>query len=72
MGGNRQHPERGGSGTYYYVKNLQGDIISILDSSGMEVVSYEYDEWGKLLNTSGSKASTVGKLNPFRYNASPY
>jgi len=66
------YSDRGGSGTYYYVKNLQGDIISILDSSGMEVVSYEYDEWGKLLNTSGSKASTVGKLNPFRYRGYQY
>ena len=60
------------SGVYFYVKNLQGDIISILDSYGSEVVSYEYDEWGKLLNISGSEASALGKKNPFRYRSYYY
>jgi len=58
--------------TYYYVKNLQGDIISILDSNGDEVVSYEYNEWGKPLSITGSLASTIGKLNPFRYRGYYY
>jgi len=53
--------------SYYYVKNLQGDIIGILDSAGTEVVSYEYDAWGKGLPATGSLASTIGEINPFRY-----
>lgn len=28
---------------YYYVRNAQGDIISLIDSSGDEVVSYTYN-----------------------------
>ena len=32
---------------YRYVKNLQGDIIAIVDSSGTTVVEYKYDPWGK-------------------------
>lgn len=32
---------------YYYKKNLQGDIIGILDTSFNEVAKYAYDAWGK-------------------------
>ena len=31
---------------YYYVTNLQGDIIAILDSNGNCIVEYSYDAWG--------------------------
>ena len=31
---------------YYFLKNLQGDIIAITDSSGEEVARYSYDAWG--------------------------
>ena len=31
---------------YSYVKNLQGDIVAILDSSKNVVVGYVYDAWG--------------------------
>jgi len=52
---------------YYYVKNLQGDIVAITNSSGSEVVSYAYDAWGKVLSVTGTQASTVGAANPLRY-----
>ena len=50
--------------SYYYVKNLQGDIVAITNSSGVKVVEYTYDAWGKTLSTTGSLASTVGASNP--------
>ena len=53
--------------TYYYLRNAQNDIVKLIDSSGSTVVEYCYDSWGKLLSTSGSLASTLGKNNPFRY-----
>ena len=53
--------------SYYYVKNLQGDIVAITNSSGVKVVEYTYDAWGKTLSTTGSLASTVGASNPYRY-----
>ena len=53
--------------SYYFQKNLQGDIIRICDTSGNTVVQYTYDAWGKLLSTTGTLASTVGQKNPFRY-----
>ena len=52
---------------YAYVKNLQGDVIAILDGAGNVVVSYAYDAWGQPIGKNGSMASTLGTLNPFRY-----
>ena len=52
---------------YWYRKNMQGDVVRILNASGAEVVSYAYDAWGKVLSVSGSLSSTVGAANPFRY-----
>ena len=57
---------------YYYIRYGQNDIIGILDSTGTQVVSYQYDTWGKLLGISGSQASGVGTLNPFRYRGYYY
>ena len=42
-------------------------MTGIVDSSANTVVEYSYDAWGKLLTTTGSKADTIGKLNPFLY-----
>ena len=58
--------------TYYYLRNAQNDIVKLIDSSGSTVVEYRYDSWGKLLSTSGSLASTLGKNNPFRYRGYVY
>ena len=53
---------------YYYIKNLQNDVIAIANTSGNIVVEYEYDAWG---NTAiyGSMANTVGTINPIRYRS---
>jgi len=57
---------------YFYVKNLQGDIIAITDASGTKVVEYAYDAWGRVRSTTGSLASTVGAKNPYRYRGYRY
>ena len=57
---------------YYYVTNLQGDVVAILNSSGTVVVQYTYDAWGKLLTTTGSMKDTLGKHNPLRYRGYVY
>ncbi|WP_411677985.1 GLUG motif-containing protein [Caproicibacter sp.] len=57
---------------YYYETNVQGDIIGLLDSSNHEVVTYQYDTWGKLISVGGNLASTVGAQNPFRYKGYYY
>ena len=58
--------------TYYYVTNLQGDVVAILNSSGTAVVNYTYDAWGKPFNPTGSMASTLGYYNPLRYRGYVY
>ena len=57
---------------YWHRKNMQGDVVRILNASGAEVVSYAYDAWGKVLSVSGSLSSTVGAANPFRYRGYYY
>ncbi len=32
----------------YYEKNLQGDVIGLLDARGAEIASYTYDAWGNI------------------------
>ena len=57
---------------YYYLKNIQGDVVGILDANGTQVVSYTYDAWGKLIETTGTLADTISQLNPFRYRSYYY
>ena len=57
---------------YYYVRNIQNDIVALVDESGKTVVNYAYDSWGKLLSITGSLKDTVGIQNPFRYRGYYY
>ena len=52
--------------------HLQGDIVAILDSNGTTVVQYKYDAWGKPISKTGSMASTLGTVQPFRYRGYVY
>lgn len=58
--------------TYYYEKNMQGDIVGILDANGNIVVKYTHDIWGKLVSTTGTLADTLGVINPLRYRGYYY
>ena len=57
---------------FFYLYNAQGDVIAIIDDYAERVVNYEYSAWGELLSVTGSKADTVGVLNPFRYRGYCY
>jgi len=59
---------RRGSTEYTYVKNLQGDILAVVNSSGSVVASYTYDAWGNILTSSG----TLADRNPLRYRGYVY
>ncbi len=58
--------------TYYYTRNAQGDVTSIVNASGTQVVAYNYDAWGNLLSTTGTMAETLGATNPLRYRGYVY
>ena len=52
--------------------HLLGDIVAILDSTGTKVVEYKYDAWGRPISKTGSMASALGTVQPFRYRGYVY
>lgn len=58
---------------YYYQLNMHGDVVGLYNTNGEQVVSYSYDSFGNMLNSSGIEKLGNGKLlkdeNPFRYSS---
>lgn len=57
-----------GVDTYFYVKNLQGDVIQIVDEDSNIVAEYTYNAWGEVLTSTGEMA----EINPIRYRSYYY
>ena len=57
---------------YFYVYNLQGDVVALIDANGTQVVEYVYNAWGNPISKTGSLAATIGTLNLFRYRGYVY
>ena len=53
---------------YYYVTNLQGDVVMLLDASGNIAAEYSYNAWGEILSSAG----TMADVNPIRYRGYYY
>ena len=60
--------------TFWFEKNLQGDIVAVYDEDGTKLISYTYDAWGNFTTTyhNGCTASHIANLNPFRYRGYYY
>ena len=63
--------------TYYYVLNVQGDVVGLLNSSGAIAAKYTYDPWGKVTvqnpnGTANTSSSFIGNINPLRYRGYYY
>ena len=62
-----------GTEYYYYIKNLQGDIIGVIDKNCNLLYQYEYDAWGNHTvldaqnNVISPDASHIANANPLRY-----
>lgn len=52
---------------YLYLKNLQNDIIGIVDSNNNIVVKYYYNAYGKIINKVDTSGINLSDINPFRY-----
>ena len=57
--------------TYWFEKNLFGDIVAVYNSSGTKLVSYLYDAWGNQTVTT-HVTGTAAQYNPFRYRGYYY
>ena len=69
----RYYPNGGTENYMYYpLTNSRGDIISIYNSSGTCVVTYEYDAWGNCTIVSDTSGINIGELNPIRYRGYYY
>ena len=55
---------------YYYIKNVQNDIVAIADKNGDIVVNYYYDAWGNVIQITGNTA--LAQTNPLRYRSYYY
>ena len=53
---------------YYYIANLQGDVVQIMDTNGDTVANYEYDPYGKVISSIGA----IAEVNPIRYRGYYY
>ena len=57
--------------SYYYRRNLQGDVIAIYDASGSRKVEYAYDAYGNCSIVYGS-SHDLARRNPIRYRGYYY
>ena len=55
---------------YFYIRNLQSDVVGIYDAAGQVVAEYTYDAWGNQL--TAQVPGSVGDINPIRYRGYYY
>ena len=49
-------PEGSTPNTYYYILNLQGDVVQIIDEGGVLQAEYVYSPWGEIISAEGDLA----------------
>jgi len=57
---------------YYFIKNIQNDIIGIVDEENQLVGRYTYDSWGQITSIEAINNSNIVNINPFRYRGYYY
>ena len=57
---------------FYFLKNLQGDVIAITNEDGNTVARYTYDAWGVCSISVDSSNCDIASINPFRYRCYYY
>ena len=64
------YTENGKTDTYYFQRNVFGDVVGIYDINGTKVGGYAYDAWGNCTITQNTKS--VVTRNPIRYRGDYY
>ncbi len=57
---------------YYYVLNLQGDVVALMTGSGTVWARYTYDAWGKQLQVLNGENKPLGSTSDYFANANPF
>ncbi|MBQ3151129.1 MAG: DUF4474 domain-containing protein [Clostridia bacterium] len=57
---------------YYYIKNLLGDVIKIVNSEGTPLVSYLYDAWGNMSFDLYSEECSPASILAINFNPATY
>ena len=58
--------------TYWFEKNLQGDVVAVYDENGTMLLSYVYDAWGNTILTVDNSRTNLAAVNPLRYRGYIY
>ena len=66
------YTKSGTSNTYYYDRNIRGDVIGIYDENGVRIVKYSYDAWGNCTIGSSTTNISLARANPIRYRGYYY
>ena len=51
--------------------NIQGELLKIIDATGVVKVSYQYDAYGNMVITDHTSIN-LGTINPYRYRGYRY
>ena len=62
----------GATATYYFHRNLLGDVLGIYDTSGTLVAKYIYDAWGNCTISGETTNNALAHANPIRYRGYYY
>jgi RHS repeat-associated protein len=58
---------------YFYINNIQGDIVAIVNQDGNVVVKYDYDSYGNIIQKNiDSGLENVYKTNAYTYRGYRY
>jgi RHS repeat-associated protein len=63
---------------YYYVLNLQGDVVKLINASGTTIANYSYSAYGEIISitdangTEITSSTHVANINPLRYRGYYY
>ena len=57
--------------TFYFDRNIKGDVVGIYNASGTKIAKYSYDSWGNAKLTTLS-SNNFSAYNPIRYRGYYY
>ena len=59
--------------TFWYEKDMLGNVVAVYSNSGVKLLSYRYDAWGGISVTNHAPGSnSAAHYNPFRYRGYYY